>query len=206
MKLLSKAFNFVIITSKKYNIDESHGLSHSLNVLHYAHKIYRSELKKDDNIKQYKKIIYLSSIIHDMCDKKYMNEQEGIKNIEKYFKNDLSKDEFNVIKNIISTMSYSTVKKNGFSNLNEYNLSYHIVREADLLTGYDFERCMIYKMNLDNSNLKDSCLDAIKLFDKRTLKQIDDGLFITEYGNKKAIKLHKKSLSKINYWKNILDL
>ena len=35
--------------SHKYKIDESHGLSHSLEVINYAHNIYLSELP--NNIK-----------------------------------------------------------------------------------------------------------------------------------------------------------
>ena len=44
MSLLTKLFNFVLLTSAKYNIDESHGLSHSMDVLYNAHKIYESEV------------------------------------------------------------------------------------------------------------------------------------------------------------------
>jgi hypothetical protein len=49
MNLLSKLFNFIIHTTKKYSIDESHGLSHSMNVLNYAYNIYNEELKKNKN-------------------------------------------------------------------------------------------------------------------------------------------------------------
>lgn len=34
MNLLTNLIKFIIITIRKYNIDESHGLSHSLNVLY----------------------------------------------------------------------------------------------------------------------------------------------------------------------------
>ena len=36
MKLLSKLYNFVLYTTTKYNIDESHGLSHAMDILGYA--------------------------------------------------------------------------------------------------------------------------------------------------------------------------
>ena len=38
--LLNKLFAFVVITSKQFNIDESHSLGHSLKVFNYANKIY----------------------------------------------------------------------------------------------------------------------------------------------------------------------
>ena len=45
--LLTKLFKFVITTSRIYNIDESHGLGHSMNVLNFANKIINSEIIKN---------------------------------------------------------------------------------------------------------------------------------------------------------------
>ena len=78
-----------------------------------------------------------------MCDKKYMDEKEGIKEIEKFLESKLSDDEINIILSIITTMSYSTVKANGYPDLGFYQTAYHIVREADLLSAYNFDRCVI---------------------------------------------------------------
>ena len=36
--ILNAAFNYVILTSKNYNIDESHSLKHSIEVFNYANK------------------------------------------------------------------------------------------------------------------------------------------------------------------------
>ena len=51
----------------------------------------------------------------------------------------IASEKLDIIFQIITTMSYSTVKKNGFPSLNEYQLAYHIVREADLLAAYDID-------------------------------------------------------------------
>jgi HD superfamily phosphodiesterase len=64
--------------SIKYNIDESHGLPHSMNVLLYAKKIYDVEVIKFPQLVDQEHVVYASAILHDMCDKKYMNEIEGI--------------------------------------------------------------------------------------------------------------------------------
>ena len=82
MTLLSKLFKFVIFTSMKYNIDDSHGITHSMNVLQNAHNIYENELPENPELYKMQNIIYVSSILHDMCDKKYMIETEGISNIQ----------------------------------------------------------------------------------------------------------------------------
>jgi len=143
MSLITKLFHFVLYASSKYNIDESHGLSHSMNVLNFAHNIYINELPDFPFLKEQERIIYTSAILHDMCDKKYMNENEGIYEIEEYLQEKLDPIEIDLTKTIISTMSYSTVKKKGYPLLGTYQLAYHIVREADLLSAYDFDRCMI---------------------------------------------------------------
>ena len=52
-------------------IDESHGIKHSMDVLNYAHNIYKNEINNYPIIKKHERIIYISAIIHDMCDKKY---------------------------------------------------------------------------------------------------------------------------------------
>ena len=76
MRLITKVFNFIILTCNKYKIDDSHGLSHSMNVLNFAHDIYKNELVNYPFIKDHRKVIYMSSALHDICDKKYMNEKD----------------------------------------------------------------------------------------------------------------------------------
>ena len=51
-----------------------------------------------------------------------------------------------VIGDIIGSMSYSKVKKNGFPELGDYQTEYNIVREADLLAAYDIDRAIIYRI------------------------------------------------------------
>jgi hypothetical protein len=43
MSFFVKLFQIVNILSAKYNIDESHGIIHSMQILHYAHDIYENE-------------------------------------------------------------------------------------------------------------------------------------------------------------------
>lgn len=203
--LLSKLFKFVFVTSLKYNIDESHGLSHSMNVLNFAHNIYKNELYKYPPIKDYERIIYTSAIVHDMCDKKYMDENKGINEIELFLNDKLTNEELDITKKIISTMSYSTVKKNGFPNLGKYQLAYHIVREADLLSAYDFDRCMLYKLNHHNFDFYNAFDDAKLLFEKRVFKHNEDGLFITDYSKFESKILHNIAEKRIYDWENIIN-
>jgi HD superfamily phosphodiesterase len=206
MSLLNRLFHYVLLTTTKYGIDESHGLSHSMNILHFASKIYESEVFYKPHLIEQQKIIYVSAIMHDMCDKKYMNENEGIKEIENYLINDLNTNELSATKSIITTMSYSKVKKDGFPNLGVYQDAYHIVRESDLLTAYDFDRSMIYHMKktCDGDILK-AFNNAEELFHNRVFQHNRDRLFLTEYSKKQSITLEKYGLQRINYWKKIIN-
>ncbi len=205
--LLSKMFKFVILTSQKYNIDESHGLSHSMNVLQYAHNIYASELVTDPSLESHQKVIYSAAILHDMCDKKYIDEDLGIKEINGFLvENGLTEEDIVLTQLIINTMSYSTVKQNGFPDLGEKNMKpYHIVREADLLTAYDFDRCMIYNLYNKNGNLKFAFDDAFILFQNRVFKHLDDNLLTTTYSRREHVKMTEIANQRINVWLKIFE-
>jgi HD superfamily phosphodiesterase len=204
LKHINSFFNFILVLSKKYNIDESHGIRHSMDVLQYANNIYESEKNINPILINHQNIIYTSALLHDMCDKKYVEESEGIKEIEIFLKNKLTIKEIEIVNQIISRMSYSTVKKIGYPNLGEYQLAYHIVREADLLAAYDFDRSIIYKINCLHENFESAYLDSIKLFENRVFKHLDDNLFVTEYSKNLAYQLQLNSISRINSWKYLI--
>ena len=206
MSLLSKLVHFVLLTTKKHGIDESHGLSHSMNVLHYANKIYEFELENYPILRNQEKLIYVSALLHDMCDKKYVNENSAIKDIEDFLKEEdaLTPTEINMSKQIMSTMSYSKVKKFGFPIMGGYQKAYHIVREADLLTAYDFDRCMIYQLNKNGGDLEDAFKNANELFENRVLRHNDHELFLFDYSKQESLVLHEIALQRIHSWKKIL--
>jgi len=179
-----------------------------MNVFHYANKIYEDEVKKYPILKNQENIIYVSAILHDMCDKKYMDETHGLTEIDDFLQNEhiLNPNDIAVCKLIMSTMSYSKVKKNGFPTIGGYQKAYHIVREADLLTAYDFDRCMIYKMNQNDGNIEDAFNNANNLFNIRVLKHNEDNLFTLDYSKRESIILHNLATQRIQSWKNIFKM
>lgn len=206
MKFLSELMNFIMFMCTKFSIDESHGILHSMKVLEYATKIYDSELDLNNkNLKEYENIIFISALLHDVCDKKYLDESEGISHIKHFLKNKIDDKEISIILKIIETLSYSKVKLYGYPDLGEYQLAYHIVREADLLTAYDFDRCLIFKMKKFNNDFYDAFTDANLLFEGRIFKHFDDNLFVTEYSKIEAKKLHYNAITRINHWNKILN-
>ena len=196
--LINFSFQYVIKTSEYFKIDESHSLRHSMDVFQNVNEIYQAELCNSPFLKDQQKIIFASAILHDMCDKKYMNEQNGINRLKMEMKNHLTDEELNVVCNIISTMSYSTVKKKGYPELGVYQQAYHIVREADLLAAYDIPRCIIYKMNNFDYSYFNSVVEMKLIFENRVLQYMTDNLFVTEYSKKKAKILHNKCLTELD--------
>jgi len=192
--------------SKKYNIDDSHGLTHSMEVLQYANKIYEKESIEYPLLKEHEKMIYISAVLHDMCDKKYMDEKKGLKEIEQFLSDEdkCSVIELNIIKEIISTMSYSKVKKDGFPTLGCYQRAYHVVREADLMAAYNFDRCIMYKMNKNNGNFDDAYINAKELFENRVLKHNEDSLFLCSYSKDESVQLHNLALQRMTFWKHMI--
>ena len=203
MTSLQKIFKYIAFVSKKYNIDESHGMKHSMDVVQFAHTILHGEFTQYPFLKEQEKVIYTSALLHDMCDKKYMDEEEGIKNLEEFIGDKFTDEELDITKKIIGTMSYSKVMKSGtaqFPDLGIWQRAYHIVREADLLAAYDFDRCMIYQMEKLNGDFDEALTDAKKLFDVRVFKHFDHGLFQTIKGQELGRALHMNALNRISVW------
>lgn len=205
ISLINYSLNYVINTTHKLNIDESHGLKHSLEVLHYAEEIYNSEVIKYPFLEKQKEIIYTSAILHDMCDKKYMDQEKGIEMIKNHMKIHMNKEQLDVMDKIISTMSYSTVKKNGFPELGEYQLAYHIVREADLLSAYDIDRCLIYSLNFEKLDYFNALKRVVEITHNRILTYRSDKLFVTNYSKNKSFKLHAETVKKVNKLEKMLN-
>jgi hypothetical protein len=82
-------------------------------------------------------------------------------------------------------------------------MAYHIVREADLLSAYDFDRSMIYNFNRQ-SDFSKSVDDASKIFRDRMFQHNQDGLFITDYSKKMSKILETNAIARINQWSNVL--
>jgi HD superfamily phosphodiesterase len=206
VNLINQAFRFVIQTSQEFNIDESHSLKHSLEVFNNANTIYESEVIKFPQLEKHREIISLASIVHDMCDKKYMNEDHGISNMNKYMKEYISPEELEIVSHIIKTMSYSKVKINGYPDFGEHQLAYHIVREADLLAAYDLDRCIIYRMMQSKFNYTDALFESKNLFENRILNYRKDNLFITNYSKNKSLLLHRKAVKDVEKLDSMLKI
>ena len=205
LHLINSCFNYVRETSEFYKIDESHALKHSMEVYRFAKNIYDSEVKTNKFLESQQDIIYASIIGHDMCDGKYMDVNEGVLKYKQFLLDKMSASDIDVVEKIITTMSYSKVKAKGFPELGEYQLAYHIVREADLLAAYDIDRCIMYTMYRDNIDYTKALTLAFDLFDYRVFKMRSDRLFKTKYSKKFSLTLHKRALKDVDSLKELTN-
>ena len=192
--MIDQAFACVMHLTEKYKIDESHSLKHSMEVMRFAYDIFASERQDNLYLAEQETIILAAAILHDMCDRKYVpDEATAIQEIRDFMAGYLTTDELDVIVSIITTMSYSKVKNNGYPNLGAHQLAYHIVREADLLAAYDIDRCVIFGMAVTKMNFTDAFARATELFRDRVMKYRSDGLFVTEYSKQRSLELESRS-------------
>ena len=203
--LINSCFRYVKETCEFYKIDESHALKHSMEVFRFAKNIYESEVKTNTFLENQQDIIYASIIGHDMCDAKYMDVQEGVIRYKEFLSDKMTTRDIDVVEKIITTMSYSKVKANGFPELGEYQLAYHIVREADLIAAYDIDRCIMYTMYRDNIDYTKALSLAFDLFDYRVFKMRSDKLFKTKYSKKISLTLHKRALKDVDSLKELAN-
>jgi HD superfamily phosphodiesterase len=177
-----------------------------MNTLNYAEQIYQSELIKTPKLIHDYNVILASASLHDMADNKYTNETQGAIDIVNYLQSETSMttEEIDATKNIITTMSYSKVKKQGYPKLGQFQQAYHIVREADLLCAYDFDRAMIYDMSKNNCTAEKAFENSYKLFIKRVFQYCNDNLFVHDYAKKEAYLLHSQAIKRIEVWRRIL--
>jgi predicted DNA-binding protein YlxM (UPF0122 family) len=172
-------------------------------VTQLEHALQAATFAKENNASD---ALITAALLHDMCDKKYMNQTWGIQQINEFLTDKLDYCEIKFTKEIMHSMSYSAVKKHGFPVLGKYQMAYHIVREADLLAAYDFDRSIIYHMYQTNGDFIESYDNALQLFEDRIFKHHADQLFITDYSKHKAHQLHRDAILQIQTWKRVVEL
>jgi len=192
--VVNGSFKIVKQLSVEFQIDESHALKHSIEVFNFAKRIYNSELDKNPYLQNQYNIIVAAAILHDMCDHKYISEEQGIDKIRKLAIIFLTSEEIDIIVQIITSMSYSKVKKYGYPDLGDFQTAYNIVREADLLAAYDIHRCILYSMYKSDKCYTDAVVIANNLFNIRVLNYRKERLFVTDCSKRLSKYLHYKAL------------
>ena len=203
--MLNQVLEFINQTCILFNIDDSHGLGHAIKTLSWSQRI-----GKDMKLTFYEsRVIQLSCLLHDMCDKKYMDEQFGVDRIRTFLKESL-KEDLGVIERvifIITTMSYSKVIKLGYPDFTgepSIEMCYHIVRNSDLLESYDPERCIGYHVRCGGTR-RDGIIRMFEIFENRIMRLIENGYINLEPAKEYALDLHIKAVRELKLYKEVLS-
>ncbi len=201
---MERVYSFIAESCKKYDIDESHGLKHSIDTVEWARQLIAAETTYMYPAEE--RMILYCAALHDMCDPKYRNTDEACEEIrtwlitrEKWFS-----ENANALVNIITTMSYSKLKlkaqqNNGtpiYPEHGPWQRAYHIARHADLLEGYKVRRCMLYTQHrLPEENPLAYWPIVRELFENRVLNYVRDGWIFLPKAIELAAPLHQKAIA-----------
>ena len=174
-------FQFISDCCVLYGIDESHGLKHSKSCIRWVEKLIAGE-QEEISSEETQMAIY-SAALHDMCDKKYTNTEEASLRIHTWLiEQGWSQEMANALIKIITTMSYSFLKKNYENGLPRYPdhgkwlRAYHLARHADLLDAYIVGRCFLYTQHIYPDIQVEKCWEIVEeLFHVRVFRYVSDG-------------------------------
>lgn len=173
-------FNFIEQQCRKYDIDKSHGSRHAWGTALRAMAI----LKTLDNVSEKEeRIAIYSAALHDTCDSKYCPIQEASSDIKRFLLGiQWELEEVEAVLSIITTMSYSKLKKNvkggviQYPDHGEWQRAYDVARNADLLEGYIVARCVLYNQHIHPSKTEDEHWErARQLFNERIFTYVSEG-------------------------------
>jgi hypothetical protein len=176
---LYPSYQLVKKLSKIGNIDNSHNHNHAKEVLFWSTEIIKQlpfSLSRDEIL-----MIGQCSLLHDLIDPKYTDFSIEVEtHLKKYHS---TRDVYFMMK-IMNTMSYSKiVSPQGIIHYpkwvsnSPYLNTFHITREADLLSSYNIARMIEYRENMGTYTDNEIKKEVIELYHNRMDKLISRQLF-----------------------------
>lgn len=223
--LLSRVLLYLLCTTEENKIDESHAVIHALKTARMANTIYENELMYNPYLKEQKNTIYVSALVHDICDKKYVRgpkRDNCLNDLHSFlveisssspassYASSTSSSFANDVLTIITTSSYSHMRKHGYpTGLSPGALrAYHIMREADLFDGYDVERSIVYSLHHIaevKQHLQSAVNNVDSFFAERVFQHNADGLFITEFSKEHSVFKDLQTAETLRQWHSMLN-
>lgn len=173
--VFNEAFKFCASVCRTQGIDSSHDEYHMARVARMTERL--NELCGRTIGQDEKDVMILSAFTHDLCDHKYTDVSAGLEVIDRWLESQpISEEQRRAVCYIVSTMSYSKVKKYGYPpDLGKWTLAYHHTRIADLIDAYDIDRCYKYQSHKHPDMDEGSKWRAvIQVFETRVLTQKDE--------------------------------
>ena len=195
---MDSLFNFIEKQCQKYNIDESHGLKHAKGTYHRANEILMSLNEVSD---EERRMALYAAALHDTCDSKYTPVNEAANEIGYFLRSQhWLPEEINALIKIVTSMSYSKLKKSlnsgqiDFPNHGKWQRAYHVARHADLLEGYIVARCVLYNIHLfPEKSMDEHWQRANELFSERVYTYVSEGWIFLPVALKMATSLQEEA-------------
>jgi exopolyphosphatase/pppGpp-phosphohydrolase len=180
-------FEFVNKMCADYEIDESHGVKHAKGTAARAQQILKTlELVSPDE----QRMAVYAAALHDTCDHKYTDVEEASGKIKEWLiSTGWSKEDTDALIGIITTMSYSQLKKKNSPGLEpiypdhgKWSRAYHVARSADILESYIVARCILYDRHISPTKTEEEHWQrAEELFEERVFRyRLERWLMIPE--------------------------
>ena len=216
---MNALFSFIDQMTKKYGIDESHGLKHAKGTLARAQLLLKSF--QDISFEERKMALYAAAL-HDMCDSKYSDVDIASFEIKEWLiEQGWRHQDATALVAIVITMSYSKLKKLNsdnkggpliYPNHGIWQRAYHIARHADLLEAYIVARCKMYNEEIYPEKSEDEHWLAVRsLFDSRVFNYVKDGWIFFPSAITSAAELEREAMKcfetrSLNWPEPILDI
>jgi hypothetical protein len=173
---MDRLFEFINKMCVDYGIDESHGVKHAKGTAARAQQILETlELVSPEE----RRMAVYAAALHDTCDHKYTDVEEASTKIKDWLISiGWSKNDSEALIGIITTMSYSQLKKKNSPGLEpiypdhgRWSRAYHVARSADILESYIVARCILYDRHISPSKSEDEHWKrAEELFEERVFR------------------------------------
>ncbi len=190
---LYPSYTLVKKLSKIGNIDNSHNHNHSKEVLFWSTEIIKRlpfQLSQNEIL-----MIGQCSLLHDLIDPKY---SDFSIEVETHLKKYHSKHDVYFMMKIMKTMSYSkivspqgTIHYPQWIYNSPFATSFHITREADLLSSYNIARMIEYRKNIGTYSNHEIKKEVVDLYNDRMDKLVSRQLFFFDTTKNIATSLEK---------------
>lgn len=188
---------------KEYNFDSSHDMEHFVNVFYYvSYLISQGERYSlpwcgdhPDGKKRSRRIVLQAAFLHDLIDRKYVDEKDAIIRLRREFidQNYPDADMIDVI-DIITHMSFSKRKERrnqGKEDFKSKSDALAIVCDADILDAYRPERVIAYQNSKYPNDPETARKWSKTILVKRVLRYLPENYLFTATARKIAEQMHK---------------
>lgn len=195
------------------NFDSSHDLQHFVNVYNYTDLLIDAEENFDIkgledygdeslNQKRTRKILLHAAFLHDVIDRKYVNEQSSIDDMYREFsERGYPMEDLATILLLIINMSFSKRKARRLKGKSDFKItknswwlqrSLEILCDADMLDAYRPERVVTYQNTKHPNDVLKIDKWCKTIFVKRILAYLPENYITTETARKLAVEMHRK--------------